>query len=125
MLFTLSKFVSVGLCATVLQYLILAYLVEIYAIRAAIASAIGFALSATFNYFLNRKFTFRSDARHTVAVPKFITVALAGVTLNTSIVGWFEEHTRVHYLVSQVLATIVAMLWNFVASAIWTFRTSQ
>jgi len=121
-LWKLCKFISVGVCATAIQYVLLGYLVEVFSLQASVASTIGFALAAAVNYLLNRRFTFQSDARHVIAAPKFIFVAWVGMTANFAIISWLEAHTAVHYLVSQACATSIVMLWNFTVSAVWTFR---
>ena len=125
MLWRFLKFASMGSFATSIQYILLTFLVEMCGLRASIASTIGFVIAAAVNYFLNRRFTFKSNARHTVAIPRFLTVALAGLTLNGAVIGWFEAHTTVHYLLAQISATTAVLLWNFTANAIWTFRTAH
>jgi putative flippase GtrA len=118
----LCKFAYVGLCATVLQYLLLTVLVEVYELRVSVASTIAFIFAAIANYALNYRLTFRSAERHTAAIPKFMTVVLVGITLNGMVVGWLDTHTMFHYLVSQTFATAVVMFWNFSANMTWTFR---
>jgi putative flippase GtrA len=125
MLWRFCKFISVGSCATATQYILLTFLVEMYDLRASIASTVGFVIAAAVNYLLNRRFTFQSSARHGVAIPKFLTVALAGATLNALVIGWFEAHTTLHYLLAQTFATTVVLLWNFAANASWTFRATN
>jgi putative flippase GtrA len=125
MLWRFYKFVFVGSCATAIQYMLLTFLVEMYDLRASVASTIGFVVAAAVNYLLNRRFTFQSTARHSTAILKFLSVALVGVTLNAALIGWFEAHTTVHYLLAQTFATTVVLLWNYAGNAIWTFRTAQ
>jgi putative flippase GtrA len=42
--------------------------------------------------------------------------------MNAAVVGWFEAHTELHYLASQVCATMAVLFWNFTANAAWTFK---
>jgi putative flippase GtrA len=123
--FQFFKFAFVGGCATAIHYAILTFLVEILKFHPVSATTVGFAVAAAVNYSLNRRFTFESSAKHVVALPKFMTVALLGAAMNAGIVGWFEDHTSLHYLVSQICATIAVLAWNFIANAIWTFRRAQ
>jgi putative flippase GtrA len=119
------KFVFVGGCATAIHYTILMLLVEGLEINPVLATTVGFVTSAALNYSINRRFTFESSARHVAALPKFMTVALLGAAMNAGIVGWFAGYTNVHYVASQVCATIAVLLWNFAANAIWTFRKAE
>jgi putative flippase GtrA len=123
--FRFGKFAFVGGCATAVHYTILTFLVEILELAPVLATTIGFTVAAAVNYSFNRRFTFESRARHVVALPKFLTVALLGAAMNAGVVDWFEGHTSLHYLVSQICATIVVLAWNFSANAIWTFKQAQ
>ncbi len=80
----------------------------------------GFAAGAMVNYSLNYRFTFRSGNPHYTSLPKFLAVALAGLCLNTMIMTLATE--RIHYLLSQSIATILVLGWNFLCNRYWTFR---
>jgi putative flippase GtrA len=114
-----STFALIGGLATATQYVILVVLVRA-GMAAPTASAIGFALSATLNYWCNYRFTFRSRQQHAVTAMRFILVALVGLALNSLIVyglvaiGW-------HYLLAQVCATATVLVFNFAGNRIWTF----
>lgn len=116
------KFSLVGACATAIHYVVLMASVELLLLRAVVASTIGFVIAASVNYALNRRFTFQSSAKHVVALPKFLTVALLGAAMNAAVVGWFEAHTTIHYLLAQICATLTVLLWNFTVNALWTFK---
>jgi putative flippase GtrA len=116
----LVRFALVGATATLIQYLVLIVLVRLLAVAPAAASALGFVISAGFNYLLNYRFTFRSQRRHGPALAKFVALAGVGLGLNSLTVqvlvslGW-------HYLLAQIVATAVVFLWNFVGNNLWTF----
>lgn len=114
----------VGLVATGFQYLILHLLVISIHLAPALASAIGYALSASLSYFANRRFVFCSNRRHMEALPRFMVVATAGLTINTLSIAFFLQYLPVHYLVAQVLATMVVFAWNFLANRFWTFAAA-
>lgn len=113
----------VGLVGTAAHYLVLAFLVELLASPVLLATTTGFVVGAVVNYVLNRRFTFSSTAPHHIALPKFLTVAAAGAVLNGAVVGLLVALTPWHYLLAQLLATAVVLVWNFVANLLWTFRT--
>lgn len=119
------RFVMVGSCATAIHYSILTFLVELFQVRAVLATTVGFVVAATANYVLNRRFTFEFTGKHVVAAPKFLTVALLGAVMNAVLFGWLEAHTSFHYLVLQICATITVLAWDFTANAIWTFKKVQ
>jgi putative flippase GtrA len=119
------KFLGVGVIATIIQYLILILLVEMFFAAPLIASTCGFIFSSTINYLLNYYFTFGSQAKHQLAAMKFVMVAAAGLALNSSIVYLLTERWITHYILAQVVATFIVLLWNFFAHQHWTYKTAQ
>jgi putative flippase GtrA len=124
MLGRLLRFVLVGGVATGLQYVILIALVKGMGIWPAVASGVGFVISAVANYLLNYHFTFRSDRPHAPAVAKFMTLVAVGLSINIVLMqlllgaGWY-------YLFAQVCATAVVLVWNFAGNSVWTFAASE
>lgn len=118
------KFLGVGGTATLIQYTILVVLVEFFSTLPVIASTIGFVTSSTYNYLLNYYFTFGSQARHHVASAKFALVATLGLTINSAIIFLLTEWLTVHYIVAQAIATLVVLIWNFLAHQHWTYKST-
>lgn len=119
------KFLGVGGTATAIHYAILILLVELDLTTAAVASAIGYTLSSIANYLLNYYFTFSSKADHGVAGLKFMIVAGAGLTINTSLVYLMTETANFYYLAAQLIATFIVLLWNYYIHKIWTYKSAQ
>lgn len=116
-------FAVVGLVGTAAHYAVLWFLVEFGSVSVVAATTAGFAVGAIVNYFLNRRFTFTSDATHAAALPKFLVIAALCAVVNALVVAWLLEHTNVHYLLIQLFATGTVFVWNFIANSLWTFRT--
>ena len=115
------RFSIVGGVATIIQYAALIGMVERWHRNAVVASSLGYVLSAIANYLLNYYFTFRSDNRHRVAITRFAVVAAAGLVLNALLMELLAEKLRVPYLLSQILATVGTLLWNYWANSRWSF----
>lgn len=115
-------FATVGAVATAVQYGILAVLVELAGWRPAAASALGFCVSVLVNYWLNFHLTFAGRAGHRQAALRFVGVAAVGLGINTTVMLLLAPVPAVHYLLAQVLATALALTWNFAASHLWAFR---
>ncbi len=79
---------------------------------------------AAFNYWMNHRYTFRSDRPHKEALPRFVLMAGIGVMLNGAIVKALTMAT-VNYLVSQVAATLMILILNFFLSKLWIFSQSR
>lgn len=116
-----SSFLLVGALCTALQYAILVLLVQLGSMGATLASSIGFAISAVLNYTLNYRFTYRATTSHAASFPRFLAVILAGLALNAAIVYAGVEMAGLHYIVAQVLATGIVLVWNFLVNLKWSF----
>lgn len=120
-----TRFAGVGAIGTACHYVTFVSLVEAGGMNAVLASSAGFIVGALVNYILNHRYTFRSVAQHPVAAPRFFTVALVGMLLNGMIMGFLHGDFRLHYLLSQVIATGVVLCWNYLGSRLWVFRETS
>lgn len=116
-----SIFTLVGAVGTITHYLTLVILVEVFFINAVVASAFGATVGAFTNYFLNYIYTFRSTIPHIKSLPKFMSIATAGFALNALIMFWGTEVVQIYYLFSQIIATGIVLIWNFIGNKYWTF----
>lgn len=122
----LSRFVRfslVGAAATAIQYVVLVVLVRGFAVAPTAASSSGFVVSAFANYLLNYRFTFRSSRPHGPAATKFGVLAATGLIINAAIMHLLVE-AGMQYLLAQLCATFVVLLWNFTGNTVWTFGGS-
>ncbi len=115
-------FTVVGAIGTIVQYLILVILSSLFSVWPVISSGVGFVTGALVNYFLNYYITFGSSKAHLIACARFFSIALVGLCLNTIIMYVIIKYASIHYLVAQLLATGIVLIWNFTANKCWTFR---
>ncbi|MGE4127243.1 MAG: GtrA family protein [Hyphomicrobiaceae bacterium] len=115
-----ARFLIVGGTATVVQFTVLAVLVELAIAPAVAASAMGYGAGAVVNYLLNRSFTFRSAAPHLSSVPRFAAMAAMGLALNTAVYAILHG-LGLHYLAAQVFTTLCVLLFNFTVASRWVF----
>jgi putative flippase GtrA len=121
----LLRFLLVGGFCTLLQYLVLVAGVELLGVDAVVASTMGFLASASVNYLLNRRFTWASNVSHGLAVRRFIIVLAVGLALNVLGMRLLHGYLHWHYVLSQVLTTMVTLSWNFTGHRQWTFATTR
>ncbi|MEW6118588.1 MAG: GtrA family protein [Pseudomonadota bacterium] len=121
LLIQFSRFGAVGAIGTAAHYALFLVLVEGAGTDPVAASTAGALLGALVNYVLNRRYTFRSARRHREALPRFLAVAGAGLVLNAGLMLLLVDGLGMHYLPSQVIATLGVLFWNFTANRLWTF----
>lgn len=115
-------FTAIGGVGTGGQYVTLIALVESGLLKPLPASIAGFIVGAIINYFLNYRFTFQSSKSHREAMTKFFIVALIGALINTALMYAGIDLLQLYYLLAQVIATGIVLVWNFTANKLWTFR---
>ena len=132
----ISKFVRfgvVGFSGFIIDFSVTWFFRDVIGLWEYLANGLGFALGATSNYILNRKWTWRSDNPNMRdEFLKFFGVSLAGLGLNTFVVWFclsvgglgftlFEIYVS-EFWVAKVIATAVVMVWNFFVNNFFTFR---
>jgi len=119
----LRQFISfsiIGAVGTAAHFAVLIVSVQALSMSPVSGSLAGFITGAIINYLLNYYVTFKSTNRHLDSSLKFFTIAMIGLGLNTAIMYIMSQW--LYYLISQVIATAIVLIWNFLCNRFWTFR---
>ena len=123
------KFCLVGGLSALVDWSIYIFLTRLFGFWATYyigAKAISFVISACGNFYLNRRFTFRSTSRKvTRQAIIFFIVATAGLFLNTGFMYLMVEKAHLYDLIALVIATGVVTFWNFTANKFITFKEKR
>jgi putative flippase GtrA len=117
-----SRFLVSGGTAALVHWLVLWVGVSLAGWEGTISTTFGFIVAATISYLLNYFWTFRSDATHLYALPRFLAVAVTGLLLNAGIFASIYYGLAVHYMLAQLVATGTVLFWNFFLQRAWSFR---
>ncbi len=112
-------FLLVGGSATCLQFAILVCWVEFFAQSAVVGSALGYGLSAVYNYLLNYYVTFKSRQSHLQSAPKFLLVVIAGLCINTLVFALLNH--LLPYWIAQLGATLATLIANYLLHHYWIY----
>ena len=74
------------------------------------------------NYYLNRRWTFRSTKDVAGELPKFFTVSVIAYGGQLAIFWALREQAHLAPIPSQLIAIVFVMPINFVANKLWSFR---
>lgn len=119
------KFLGVGSIATIIQYCLLIFLVELFSLNHIIASSLSFIISSIINYTMNYKITFNSNLKHRIVFPRFVVIVTFGVILNTTILKLSIDKLELHYILAQIISTTLILFWNFIANYFWSFKENK
>lgn len=117
-----AKFAGVGVIGTVSHYAIFLALVHLIAANIVVASSCGYIFGGIVNYLLNYRLTFDSSQPHLQTAPRFFFIAVVGFFINAGLMLFFVGYLTIHYLVSQIAATLIILIWNFLGNEFWTFQ---
>jgi len=115
------NFAGCGAIGTGAHYFMLLSGVYAAGMDAVHASSAGFLAGAAVNYGLNYRFTFKSSRSHRETLWKFVVVAAIGAAINAAIMASLIHGLALHYLLSQIFATAVVLVFNFGANRVWIF----
>jgi putative flippase GtrA len=74
-----------------------------------------------FNYLMHRSFSFRSTRRHAEAGPRYLTVQLTGLGINSAVLWYSVDYMRWAFLPTQVTAVLILALFSYTAQKFWSF----
>lgn len=121
------KFAVVGTSGAGVNLGLLALFVEVGGLHETIAVGISYEISILTNFMLNEVWTFRDRRgpgwRSVLArALKFNLVSLVGWAINLAVFSMIFNLAGIHYLLSEIMAIGVAMLWNFFVNVKWTWK---
>jgi len=87
-----------------------------------LSNSIGFIVTASSNYVLNRIWTFESKNENIIfEYWAFIFVSIIGLFLNNFIILIIHEKLKYNFYFAKIGAIGVITLWNFIGNYLYTF----
>lgn len=86
------------------------------------ANGAGFVVSVLSNYYLNRRWTFRSSGNVGRELPRFVVVSLIAYGGNLAVFSVCRTQLHIGPNLSQLIAIAFVMPINFVVNKLWSFR---
>ncbi|WP_091016671.1 GtrA family protein [Paenibacillus amylolyticus] len=121
---TIFKFGIVGVANTVVDALVFA-LLAVVGVPVLIAQVISYSCGVANSYWLNGRWTFRNAARGGNARAKlirFLITNLIVLPLSALILMTLHDMLGWSLVMSKILATLMGMVLNYMASRYWVFR---
>jgi putative flippase GtrA len=109
------KYLFVGGFCTIIDFLFLFLLTEVFKVNYVFSSAISFSIAVLINYFLCIFWIFKIRS---VKNPKkefifYITISIVGLLLNTFLIWLLTEKFSIQFMISKILSTPIVLTWNF------------
>ena len=116
------QYAAVGAVATAVHYAILVGLVEAGLLAPQRAAALGAWVGAQVAFAGNAAYTFRGRGATLAAWLRFQVTAVLGAALSFALVA-LGLGIGVHYLLAQVVATVIGLVVTFEINRRWSFAS--
>jgi len=110
-----------GAIGTAAHYSVLIFMVQLLHADAVVATTLGFIAGALINYMLNYHITFNSNKQHLETAARFFTIAAAAALINAMLMSAGLHMLDLHYLIIQLMATCIVLVFNYITNRYWTF----
>jgi putative flippase GtrA len=118
------RFGIVGTCGVLVNYAILITLVELFDLNRLIAVALANETAILSNFFFNNLWTFRDVGRE-IPFPqralRYNVLGLGGLLVSVTVLGVLSYGFGMQYLLANAFAIGMAMTWNYLSNARWTW----
>jgi len=116
----LFRYVFVGLVTAALY--VLSGLALSKFLPGLVAVDIAFFITIAASYLMHHRVSFRSDASHFSAAPKFIVANIVGFALN-NIIAWAGLGMHVNLVIVQIAAIGTVVTSNYIMYNLWAFKS--
>ncbi len=127
------KLMVVGASGTIIDYLILAFLIQ-SGWRTFTASVFSYSIGIMNNFLWNNHWTFKEyqSNQKLEKFYKFVINCLVGLGTNAVIVLVLSQKLAgstglagFHLLFAKAIATVVVVVWNFIANKFWNYNIGK
>ena len=121
------KFCVVGGLGTLLNLFILYLSVELFGLWYIYGAVLSFVIVITFNFSLNKIWTFKDRERESIAVTgqylTYVVIGGIGMAINIACLYVLVEYFHIQYLLAELIAILIATLWNFQGTRFLVFKS--
>lgn len=115
------KFGVVGVIAFIIDFGVMVFLTEVFAVPYLISTTIAFAVSVIFNYVASMRYVFvrKDDMSRRREFIIFVLLSVIGLVLNDVFMWLLVDFFFIDYRISKIITTVLVAIWNFVSRKIF------
>lgn len=117
----LLRFSGVGAISTLAHVLVALLVQGAFHFPVQIANFSGFCVAVSLSYIGHALVTFKTSGNHTIHLPRFIFVALAGLSASSAITYVIYNKLNGSFAVAMAIVAIIVPLMTFLGSKFWAF----
>ncbi len=116
------KFNVIGVINTIFGYSIVFGTMYFLNFDAKVSNALGYILGVLLSYYLNRKYTFKSEAKVKDEIFKFFGVFVVAYILNFLTLIISIEYFNINEYIAQIISAVIYTLTFFILSKFFVFK---
>lgn len=90
------------------------------------ANILSFIVASFNSYYWNKSWTFRDNNKnHRILYTKFLAVSIGGLIIAQLIFFIGVHYLNIYDILVKILASAIAISWNFLLNKLWTFTKKQ
>ena len=115
------KFGVVGVIAFIIDFGVMVFLTEVFAVPYLISTTIAFTVSVIFNYVASMRYVFvrKDDMSRRREFIVFVLLSVIGLVLNDVFMWLLVDFFFIDYRISKIITTVLVAIWNFVSRKIF------
>lgn len=115
------KFGVVGVIAFIIDFGVMVFLTEVFAVPYLISTTIAFTVSVVFNYVASMRYVFvrKDDMSRRREFIIFVLLSVIGLVLNDVFMWLLVDFFFIDYRISKIITTVLVAIWNFVSRKIF------
>ena len=107
---------------TVLIHNKITFLNQIFYLPALLITA---PITIAFNYWMNKKWTFKDSTTKSLSLGRYELMGLSTMIFDLFIIFFLVQYGHIFYLVAMVLATIIMFLMRYFIANKWIWKTEK
>ena len=115
------KFGVVGVIAFIIDFGVMVFLTEVFAVPYLISTTIAFTVSVIFNYVASMRYVFvrKDDMSRRREFIIFVLLSVIGLVLNDVFMWLLVDFFFIDYRISKIITTVLVAIWSFVSRKIF------
>ena len=112
------RYAFIGGIATIIDWSTLFILTDIVSIHYLFSACFSFLVGLIVNFLLSKLMVFKAEEAKVNGVLEFVAYAIIGAVglgLTELIMLGFTVFLKLHYMMSKVIATVMTLVWNYIA----------
>lgn len=111
---TFFRFAFIGGFCALLDLALLYTLTDLFNIWYILSGIVSFLTVSVIGFYLNKKVVFRlHNSASFILYSKFLIIILIGMIINNLFLFIFTDFFGIWYIISRILSSLVALIWNY------------